>query len=199
MLGSKIQPIMLVALPAILLTAQSSFGGSTSDNCRTSPGASARPGLHWYYRTDRTNNRHCWFLNTEGMQVHSHGNEASHPLQQHENVAEQATQSQSGTVALQVSIIPDDNNVVTIARGNSFQQVVGSNGNAAERKALIIKNNNTNGDTCWVFVGGDKASKEKSVSIDSGGSYVRYWPFVSSEAMQATCSSTSDTLSVEIK
>jgi hypothetical protein len=193
MLGPRIQPVMLVVLPGILLTAQSSFGESTSDNCKTSPGASARPGLHWYYRTDRTNNRRCWFLNTE------HGNVASHPMPQHENVVEQATRPQSGAVVLQVPINPSDNNVVKIATGNSFQQVVGPNSSATERQALTIKNNNTNGDTCWVFFGGDKASKEKNVSIDSGGSYVRYWPFVSSEAMQATCASTSDTLSVEIK
>jgi hypothetical protein len=197
MLGSKIQPVMFVA--AILLTVHSSFGGSTSDNCRTSPGASARPGLHWYYRTDRTNNRQCWFLNTEGMDVHSHDNVPLHPMPQHENVVEQATQSQSEAVVLQVPINPSDDNVVTIATGNSFQQVVGSNSSATERQALIIQNTNTNGDTCWVFFGGNKASKEKSVILDSGGSYVRYWPFVSSEAMQATCASTSDTLYVEIK
>jgi hypothetical protein len=50
-----------------------------------------------------------------------------------------------------------------------------------------------------VFFGGDKASKEKSVIVAAGDSYVRYWPFVSSDAMQATCASTSDALYVEIK
>jgi hypothetical protein len=197
MLGSKIQPVMFVA--AILFTVHSSFGGPTSDSCRTSPGASTRAGLHWYYRTDRTNNRQCWFLNTEEMDVHSHGNVPSHLVPQHENVVEQATRPQADAVVLQVPINPSDNNVVTIATGNSFQQVVGSNSSATERQALIIKNDNTNGDSCWVFFGGDKASKEKSVILDSGGSYVRYWPFVSSEAMQATCASASDTLYVEIK
>jgi hypothetical protein len=133
------------------------------------------------------------------MDVHSHDNVPLHPMPQHENVVEQATQSQSEAVVLQVPINPSDDNVVTIATGNSFQQVVGSNSSATERQALIIQNTNTNGDTCWVFFGGNKASKEKSVILDSGGSYVRYWPFVSSEAMQATCASTSDALYVEIK
>jgi hypothetical protein len=137
--GVKDPAVMFVA--AILLTVHSSFGESTSDNCRTSPGASARPGLHWYYRTDRTNNRHCWFLNTEGMDVHSHGNVPSHPMPKHENVVEQTTRSQSDAIVLQVPINPSDNNVVTIATGNSFQQVVGSNSSATERQALIIKNN----------------------------------------------------------
>jgi hypothetical protein len=77
--------------------------------------------------------------------------------------------------------------------------VIGSNGSAAQRRALIVKNNNTNGDTCWLFFGNAKASKEESLILASGGSYVRYWPFVSSDAMLATCASTSDTLYVEVK
>jgi hypothetical protein len=54
---------------------------------------------------------------------------------------------------------------------------------AAVRAAnLIIKNDNSNGDSCWVFFGSNKPSKEKSVIVASGDSYVRYWPFVSSDA-----------------
>jgi hypothetical protein len=49
------------------------------------------------------------------------------------------------------------------------------------------------------FFGSNKASKEKSVIVASGDSYVRYWPFVPSDAMQATCASSSDALNVEIK
>ena len=99
----------------------------------------------------------------------------------------------------QIPIDPSEDNLVTIATGNTFQQVIGSNGSAMERHALIIKNNNANGDTCWVFFGDAKASKEESVVLASGGSYVRYWPFVSSDAMLATCASASDTLYVEVK
>jgi hypothetical protein len=194
MVGPKILPGILVALlTTMLLTAQPSFAGSTSDECRTSPGPSARAGLHWYYRTDRTNNRQCWYL----------GNVVSRPTPRPENVAEQAqeTQSQNDTVQteLQTSIITSDNNLVTIATANAFQQVIGSNSSATQRQALIIKNDNSNGDSCWVFFGSNKPSKEKSVIVASGDSYVRYWPFVSSDAMQATCASSSDALYVEIK
>jgi hypothetical protein len=124
-------------------------------------------------------------------------------MPQHERVAEQAdgTPSQNDTIQTtpQIPIDPSEDNLVTIATGNAFQQVIGSNGSAMERHALIIKNNNANGDTCWVFFGVAKASKEESVVLASGGSYVRYWPFVSSDAMLATCASTSDTLYVEVK
>src|SRR5262249_33461114 len=123
--------------------------------------------------------------------------------EQTNNVAEQpqGIHSQKDIVeaALQTPINPSENNLVTIATGNTFQQVIGSNGSATERQALIIKNDNSNGDSCWVFFGGDKASKEKGVMVASGDSYVRYWPFVSSEAIQATCASTSDALYVEIQ
>jgi hypothetical protein len=64
-----------------------------------------------------------------------------------------------------IPINPSDDNLITIATGNTFQQVIGSNGSAAERRALIIKNNNTNGDTCWAFFGEAKASKEESVIL----------------------------------
>ena len=84
---------------------------------------------------------------------------------------------------------------VTIEIANKFQQVVPATG--AKRKALTIKNNNTNNDSCWVFIGSGRASKENSIALDPSGSYVRYWPFASSDAIQATCASSSDTLLVE--
>ena len=53
MLGPKMLSGILIVLPAtVLLTVQSGFGGSTSDECRPGPGASARAGLHWYYRVE---------------------------------------------------------------------------------------------------------------------------------------------------
>ncbi len=103
MLGPKILSGILIVLPAtILLTAQSGFGGSTSDECRTSPGASAPVGLHWYYRVDRMNNRHCWFLHSDGMQISAHGDVVS-LKPRHENGAKQAretTPTQSSTIQI---------------------------------------------------------------------------------------------------
>jgi hypothetical protein len=209
----KVLPGILLILPAtMLLTAQSGFAGSTSGECRAGPGESAPAGLHWYYRIDRSNSRHCWYLHSNGMRVHAQEDVVSpNPKPRHESVAEQTNnaaeqpqgmswQNDTLQAALQTPTNPPpDNNLVTIATGNTFQQVIGSNGAATERRVLIIKNDNSNGDSCWVFFGGDKASKEKSVIVASGDSYVRYWPFVSSDAMQATCAATSDALYVEIK
>jgi biopolymer transport protein ExbD len=48
-------------------------------------------------------------------------------------------------------------NSVTIEIANKFQQVVPAT--ATKRQALRITNNNSNNDSCWVYIGGDKASK----------------------------------------
>jgi hypothetical protein len=99
MLGTKILPVILVAVPATLwLAAQPSFGESAGDMCRSSPGASAPPGMHWYYHIDRTTKQHCWYLNAEGMHVRSFGNVASPAPSQHENAGEQAGTTPSDAV-----------------------------------------------------------------------------------------------------
>ena len=109
-----------------------------------------------------------------------------------------------GPAALAQSQTPESqapaSNLVTIATGNKFQQVVPPpNKGDAERRSLTIENSGSNGDDCWVYVGGDKASKDHSIVLAPGKSYTRYWPFVPSDAIQATCASSSDTLSVEYK
>jgi hypothetical protein len=87
------------------------------------------------------------------------------------------------------------NTVVTISTANKFQQVLASSGTA--RRMLRISNNNTNRDSCWVFVGSGQASKEGSYEVPPGKEYVCYPPFVTSDAIQATCASSKDTLDVE--
>jgi hypothetical protein len=82
----------------------------------------------------------------------------------------------------------------TIATGNTFQQVLAALSN---RQSLTIENNNAS-DSCWVFVGPSaSATKATSILLLSGGSYTRYYPYVPSDAIQATCATTSDTLYVD--
>jgi hypothetical protein len=90
---------------------------------------------------------------------------------------------------------PSTNTVVTISTANKFQQVLASSG--TKRRMLRVGNNNANRDSCWVFVGSGQASKEGSYAVPPGQEYLRYPPFVSSDAIQATCASNSDTLDVE--
>jgi hypothetical protein len=99
MLGTKILPAILAAVPAALwLAAQPSFGETAGDTCRLSPGAAAPQGLHWYYRVDRATKRHCWYLSTGGIHVHSFANVAAPAPSQHENAAEPAGAATNTTV-----------------------------------------------------------------------------------------------------
>ncbi len=39
------------------------------ENCLVAPNTLAPRGSHWYYRTDRVNQRKCWYLRTEGPAI----------------------------------------------------------------------------------------------------------------------------------
>jgi hypothetical protein len=42
---------------------------ASADNCLTEPNSSAPQGSHWYYRTDRANQRKCWYFRAPGEQA----------------------------------------------------------------------------------------------------------------------------------
>ena len=74
MLESKILPTFLIILPSsvFLLLAHPGAGKAAAEKCNTRPSSSAPQGTHWYYRVNHTDNRRCWFLNSEGMKVRSY-------------------------------------------------------------------------------------------------------------------------------
>jgi|HubBroStandDraft_2_1064218.scaffolds.fasta_scaffold00132_10 hypothetical protein len=89
------------------------------------------------------------------------------------------------------------NTPTTITTANTFQQILPSIlGTTTQRQALTIENNNAS-DNCWLFIGSGTATKAISMLLLPGGSYTRYWPYVPSDAFQATCASNSDTLYVD--
>ena len=78
---SKILSIGLALIPAaILICAHSSLGEAKGDECKAKPDGISPAGLHWYYRVDRANNQHCWYLHAQGMPVHSRIDTASRSL-----------------------------------------------------------------------------------------------------------------------
>jgi hypothetical protein len=95
---------------------------------------------------------------------------------------------------------PTTNASVVIATGNTFQTVlpVVTNPaiNSTARHSLTIANNNAT-DSCWLYIGSGIAAKGTSILLIAGASYTRYWPFIPSDVIQATCTSTSDTLYVD--
>jgi hypothetical protein len=63
-------PVVLVIVPtAFSLTARSSLAQLTTDECITRPGSAAPPGGHWFFRVNRSDHRHCWYVGPEGAKV----------------------------------------------------------------------------------------------------------------------------------
>jgi len=89
------------------------------------------------------------------------------------------------------------NSSTTITTGNTFQTVLASNFNTTtQRQALTIQNNNLS-DNCWIYLGSGTATEAKAILLLAGGSYTRYWPFVPSDAIQATCATANDTIYID--
>jgi hypothetical protein len=60
---------LLVALAAVTLSASAGSAAPT-ETCLATPNSTAPDGSHWYFRTDRTTQRKCWYLAAQGHKVH---------------------------------------------------------------------------------------------------------------------------------
>ena len=89
------------------------------------------------------------------------------------------------------------NNSTTITLGGTFQTVLPALGTGAVRRSITIQNNNTGTDNCWVFLGSGAATTARSILLASGGSYQRYYPYVPSDAVQMTCTTTGDSVYID--
>lgn len=91
---------------------------------------------------------------------------------------------------------------VVIAAGNTFQAVLTAVTSNNQRRSLTIQNNNAT-DSCWLDYGigvtAGNATKGAAILLLPGGSYTRYFPYIPSDEIEATCTSTSDTIRVEIQ
>ncbi len=61
------RPIGILAFASVLLAlgAFAAPNRATAADCLTAPGSATPPNGHWYYRTNRTQQRKCWFLRTD--------------------------------------------------------------------------------------------------------------------------------------
>jgi hypothetical protein len=60
---------LIIALATVVFGVQTSLAEPAADECKTTPGSSAPPGQHWYYRVNRSDQRHCWYLGAEGTKA----------------------------------------------------------------------------------------------------------------------------------
>lgn len=90
------------------------------------------------------------------------------------------------------------NSSAVITLGNTFQTILPAlAGGSAPRRSLTIQNNQTSTDNCWIFVGSAVATKGTSILLTPSQAYTRFYPLVPSDAIQATCINTNDTLYVD--
>jgi hypothetical protein len=64
-----VMPFVLAA--SVVAISLSATTGDAADECLSGPKGVAPKGSHWYYRVDRSNGRHCWYLGAEGQRVRS--------------------------------------------------------------------------------------------------------------------------------
>jgi hypothetical protein len=98
--------------------------------------------------------------------------------------------------ALAQTVAQTTNGSVAITTGNTFQTVLTAVTQNNQRRSLTIQNNNAS-DSCWLFIGAGSATKGTSILLTAAQPYIRYYPYVPSDAIQATCTTTSDTLYVD--
>lgn len=87
------------------------------------------------------------------------------------------------------------NQSVVITTGGTFQQILPTQ----QRWSLTIQNNNA-ADSCWIFVTSDPTkipTTANSIMLLAAGSYARFYPFIPSDPVQATCASDGDTLYID--
>lgn len=92
---------------------------------------------------------------------------------------------------------PTNKRSAVIATGNTFQTIMSAMGDNESRNSLTIQNNNTTStDNCWIVVGGalGSATKGTAILLAPGQAYTRYYPFVPSDAIHATCVTSANTI-----
>ncbi len=87
--------VSIIALATVVLGAQASVAEPAADECKTTPGSSAPPGQHWYYRVNRSDQRHCWYLGAESTKVRAQTREkaSSSPAQPAREEASETTRT----------------------------------------------------------------------------------------------------------
>lgn len=111
------------------------------------------------------------------------------------------------------SAIATINHSRSITTGNTYQLIEGIN---QSRRSVTIQNNNTSTDNCFINIDGvvtASMTTASSVTVDGnaitaakasillqpGQAYTRYYPYVPSGTIVATCASTGDSLYVDMQ
>jgi len=67
-MSAQLRPIGTIAFASALLAFSVPANIAFAVDCLTAPNSPAPPNGHWYYRTDRMQERKCWHLQTDNGQ-----------------------------------------------------------------------------------------------------------------------------------
>jgi len=59
---SFVPGIIFLVVASLSATTRSGLAESAADECKSKPDGASPPGSHWYYRINRADGRHCWYL-----------------------------------------------------------------------------------------------------------------------------------------
>src|SRR5262245_3801871 len=68
-MGNRVALFVSVLFAGVALTMTSLSAAPAADECLAKPKGVAPEGKHWYYRTNRTIQRKCWYLGDDGETV----------------------------------------------------------------------------------------------------------------------------------
>ena len=85
---------------------------------------------------------------------------------------------------------------VSVTMGTVFQPILTV---AQTRIQITIQNNNTSTDNCWIHVGTGTPTTSNSMLLTPSQAYTRYYPYIPSDAIQGTCTTSADTIYVDIQ
>ena len=85
--------ILIMPLASISATAQVRPAEPAANECKAKPDSPAPAGSHWYYRVNRADQRHCWYLGPQGRKVRSQAREDTPPAPARENPPEIMTRT----------------------------------------------------------------------------------------------------------
>jgi hypothetical protein len=113
--------------------------------------------------------------------------------------------------------VPTNNTSVKITTGLTYQQILPSVPvNSGARRSVTIQNNQTNTDNCFLIIGTNQVTPattttatsitingvsvtaaQASILLGPGTAYQRYFPYVPSDIIYGTCTTTGDSMYVD--
>jgi hypothetical protein len=131
--------ILVVPLATALVTVQTSRAEPAVDECKTKPDSSAPVGSHWYYRVNRADQRHCWYLGPEGAKVRSQAREGASRVSRPTGTAPAREDSPETTQAMPPPMEPAQRTTAESASVAAAKDLAASSSDLPKTPDLVVQ------------------------------------------------------------